>query len=101
MFRNVTLRLVVIYLYLTLLSIDAIAWPECGEFVLPKDDIYLSAEEKQFRRKLPILFDSYDGDNATGIENALKSLGKFDVPYASERKTLAKQTLSPTQDIVS
>lgn len=108
MFRNVTLRLISIYyLCQTFLSIDnkstanAIAWPECGEFVFPKDDINLSAKEKQFRRKLPTLFDSYDGGNTTGIENTLKSLEKFNVPFATERKNLAKQTLSPTQDIVS
>lgn len=109
MFRNVTLRLILIYyLCLTILSIDdnkwtanAIAWPECGEFVFPKDDINLSAEEEQFRRKLPTLFDSYDGGNTTGIENTLKSLEKFDVPFATERKRLAKQTLSPILEIVS
>lgn len=103
MFRKVTLRLVFTYLYVTLIpvdnTVDAISWPECGEFVLPKDDdINLSAEEQQFRRKLPTLFDSYDSGNATGIENTLKSLKKFDMP--SERKHLAKQTLSPTLDIV-
>lgn len=107
MYRNVAHRLVFIYLYVTFATIandrvNAIAWPECGEFVLPKDDdIDLSAEEKQFRRKLPTLFDSFDGGNATGIENTLKSLKKFHVPHASERKYLAKQTLSPTLDIVS
>lgn len=108
MVRNVTLRLILIYhLCLTILTIDnrsavdAIAWPECGEFVFPKDDINLSAEEKQFRRKLPTLFDSYDSGNATGIENTLKSLEKFDVPFVTERKKLAKQTLSPMLDIVS
>lgn len=108
MFRNVTLRLILLYYWcLTFLSIDnksivnAIAWPECGEFVFPKDDINLSAEEKQFRRKLPTLFDSYDGGNTTGIENTLKSLETFNVPFATERKKLAKQTLSPILDIVS
>lgn len=109
MFRNVSLRLILInYVCLTILSIDddkstanAIAWPECGEFVFPKDDINLSAEEKQFRRKLPTLFDSYDGGNTTGIESALKSLEKFNVPFATERKKLAKQTLSPILEIVS
>lgn len=106
MFRNVTLRLVLIYFHVTFLSIDntavnAIAWPECGEFVFPKDDINLTAEEKQFRRKLPNLFDSYDSGNTTGIESTLKSLEKFNVPFASERKKLAKQTLSSTLDIVS
>lgn len=109
MFRNVTIRLILIYcLCLTFLSIDnkssvnAIAWPECGEFVFPKDDINLSAEEKQFRRKLPTLFDSYDCGNTTDIESTLKSLEKFNVPFVAERKKqLAKQTLSPILDIVS
>lgn len=106
MFRSVTVRLVFIQFYLEILCFDskvnAITWPECGEFAHPSDDINLSTEEEQFRRKLPILFDSFDGNSTTSIENTVKTVETFDVPFASsERKTLAKQTLSPTLDVVS
>lgn len=105
MFRTVTIRLVFINFYLKFLSIDnkvdALTWPKCGEFVFPADDINLSAEERQFRRKLPALFEPFDKSNSTDIENTLRTLKKFNVSFASERKNLAKQTLSPTIDIVS
>lgn len=81
--------------------INALGWPECGEFVFPNDDTNLSAEEKQFRRKLPNLFDSFESGNFSGIENTLKSLEAFRTPLTSDKANLERQTLSPVLEIVS
>lgn len=91
-------------IYLTCISVNrlnALKWPQCGEFIFPRDDINLSTDEKQFRQKLPYLFDSYDHGNVTGIENTLKSLEKFKVPLTSEQKYAEKHMLSPSLEIVS
>lgn len=90
--------------YLLTSSIDivsAVEWPQCGEFVFPMDETNLSAEEKQFRRKLPTLFESYDCGNETEIERTLKSLDKYKISLTSDKNCLEKQTLSPSQEIVS
>lgn len=89
--------------YISISSIDtvnAVKWPQCGEFVFPKDDTNLSIEEKQFRRKLPTLFESYDCGNTFDVEKTLKSLEKFK-NLTSEEKCLETQTLSPSLEIVS
>lgn len=95
-------------LYISTLSIDianGVAWPQCGEFVFPKDDTdnKLSIEEKQFKRKLPTLFESYDCGNALDVEKTLKSLEKFKnlTSPSSEKKCSETQTLSPSLEIVS
>lgn len=91
--------------YLSAVSIDtvnAVAWPQCGEFVFPMDDTNLTAEEKQFRRKLPSLFESYDCGNASDVEKTLKSLEKYRASLTpTDKKCFEKQTLSPSQEIVS
>lgn len=95
--------LLFLIVYISVLSIDivnGVTWPQCGEFVFPKDDTNLSIEEKQFRRKLPTLFESYDCGNAFDVEQTLKSLEKFK-NLTSEKKCLETQTLSPSLEIVS
>lgn len=90
--------------YLLAVSIDivsAVKWPQCGEFVFPMDDTNLSAEEKQFRRKLPSLFESYDCGNASELERTLKSLEKYKTSLTSDKNCFAKQTLAPSHEIVS
>lgn len=96
--------LIFLKVFISFLSIDlviAIKWPKCGEFVIRKDDYNLSAEEKQFKQNLPLLFESFDCGNVTNVENTLKSLEKFKVSFTSDKKCLEKQTLSPSQEIVS
>lgn len=101
MYLNFTFLLIVHLACLAVDRLNAVAWPQCGEFVFPKDDTVLSADEKQFRRKLPSLFESYDCGNATGIERTLKSLEKFKVPLTTEQRNLENQKLAPALDIVS
>lgn len=91
-----------------MLSIDianGVAWPQCGEFIFPKEDTdnNLSIEEKQFKRKLPTLFESYDCGIAVDVEKTLKSLEKFKnlTSPSSEKKCSETQTLSPSLEIVS
>lgn len=81
--------------------LNVVAWPQCGEFVFPTDDTNLSADEKQFKRKLPTLFESYDCGNASGIDQTLKSLEKFKAPPTLEEINLEEQTLAPSLEIVS
>lgn len=92
--------LLFLIVYISIDIVNGVAWPQCGEFVFPKDDTNLSIEEKQFRRKLPTLFDSYDCGNAFDVEKTLKSLEKFK-NLTSEKKCLETQTLSPSLEIVS
>lgn len=101
MYSNQTFLSVVYLICLSIGKLNAVAWPQCGEFVFPRDDINLTAGEKQFRRKLPCLFESYDRGNATGVEKTLQSLEKFKVPLTSDRKNVEKQMLSPSLEIVS
>lgn len=77
---------------------NGVAWPQCGEFVFPKDDYNLSIEEKQFKRKLPTLFESYDYGSALDI--SLENLQNPTSP-SSEKKCSETQTLSPSLELVS
>lgn len=94
--------------YISTLSIgiaNGVVWPQCAEFVFPKDDTdnNLSIEEKQFKRKLPTLFESYDCGDALDVEKTLKSLEKFKnlTSPSSVKKCAETQTLSPSLEIVS
>lgn len=101
MWLKILLLLIAFLANLTIDTAATLAWPQCGEFVFPKDDIYLSAEEQQFKRKLPTLFDSFDRGNASGFEKTLKSLDTFKGPLTTEIRSVEKQTLSPALEIVS
>lgn len=98
---SVLVCLIAYFLALSIDIVNAVEWPQCGEFVFPMDDTNLSAEEKQFRRKLPSLFDSYDCGNATEIERTLKSLEKYKTSLATDKNCFERQTLSPSLEIVS
>lgn len=94
----------VLCVYLSCLSIDtanALEWPKCGEFVFPEENTNLSAEEKQFRRKLPSLFKSFDSGNYSDIEITLRSLEQFQSLQTSDIEYLERQKLSPSLEIVS
>lgn len=93
--------LIVCLLNFSIDNLNALGWPECGEFVFPKDEINLSTEEKQFKQKLPPLFESYDCGNASSFQTALKSLGKFKLPFTSDKKSPERQTISASLEIVS
>lgn len=96
--------LVFVIVYLSFISIDiinAVTWPQCAEFVFQKYDTNLSREEKQFKQKLPSLFESYDCGNVSDVEKTLKSLEKYKISFTQHEKCMEKQILSPSQEIVS
>lgn len=101
MYLQITLVLTV---FLSILSIDivnALNFPQCGEFVFPQEDTKLSTEEIQFKQTLPFLFESFDSGNYSGIERYLKSLEKYRNPLAYDNKNLEQQRLPPLLEIVS
>lgn len=102
MWLKVSVCLIACLLAQSIGTVNAVGWPQCGEFIFPMDDTNLSAEEKQFKQNLPSLFELYDCGNATDVERALKSLEKFKTSLTpTDKKCFEKQTLSPSQEIVS
>lgn len=99
-FQILFLLIVFILLHSIDKKVNALMWPQCGEFIFPKEDTNLTIEEKQFKQNLPTLFESYDCGDVSDVDKTIKSLGKFR-NLTSHRECLEQQIISPSLEIVS
>lgn len=76
-----------------------IGWPQCAEFRFQSTDTdkSLNSMEKEFKQRIPKLFDSYDVGNYSGVERTLHSLQPLKQPTI---QTFQRQE-SATSQIVS